>query len=223
MMIEPIDFTVDIDPVPIEAFPSSSFSLSSSDAKPNILAKRFAPSAEPLKNQHRLHFEASRADGTFSVHNLSTWSETRLAHFKQWKADPRGERAETQQMAHEIAERIRALFGGAAPDALITKPPRGKTPDNQPHAAEMLAERVAALLDLPYVDCIARNEPDSTAHLARSRHSNLADKSTFRLTQPAEKLVICIDDVTTTGSTLARCREALQDVPNLLFVYVVWH
>ncbi len=108
---------------------------------------------------------------------------------------------------------------------LVTKPPRGKTPESAIHAVAVLAEAVARTLSVSYLDCVARNEPDSTAHLGRSRINNLRDTSTFRLTHELspDKLILVIDDVSTTGRTLERMRTALHGLPHLLFAYVIWH
>lgn len=184
-----------------------------------------APQA-PTTPQKRslLHFESSRAGGTFSLHNYSSWPDSKRDRFRAWKLAPLVQTDECNAMAEEIAARLLSLFGCVMPDCILTKPPRGKTPPDAPHPAELLAQQVAYLLDREYRVTVERAERDTTAHLARSRHTNLADASTFRACgQPVDKLHIIVDDVTTTGSTLARMRSALADVPTLLIVYVTWH
>lgn len=181
--------------------------------------------ATPFDRKKMIHFEQSRAGGVFSCYNVSTWSPGRVAIFKRWKDDPTSNPALVEEIAQEIVQHLRALFGGTPPPMLITKPPRGKTPESAIHAIAVLAEAVARKLSATYLECVARNEPDSTAHLGRSRIQNLRDTSTFRLTQELspDKLILALDDVSTTGRTLERMRAALHGLPHLLFAYVIWH
>ncbi len=191
-------------------------------ASPSWKQMQIAPS-EPVVRKPRLHFESSRAGGTFSAWNMSNWDMDKLERFKAWRHAPDQHSRENSEMAQEIADHLLTLFGGTAPDAIVTSPPRGKTAPDAPHAASLLAERVAELACIEYAPLLERNEADTTAHLARSRFTNLADTSSFRCTRFLDTLCIVIDDVSTTGSTLTRCRTALHSFPSLLFAYVIWH
>lgn len=170
-----------------------------------------------------LHFESSRVGGCFSLFMRSNWDAAKLERFKAWKEHPERCAEETNLMATQIADALLKLFGGRVSQMVLTSPPRGKTPEGQPHAAAVLAKRVAEILGLEAIQCVARQGRDTTAHLGRSRYTNFRDTSTFVRTCPLDKMTIIIDDVTTTGNTLKRMRGALQGIPTIAFAYVVWH
>lgn len=179
-----------------------------------------------FNGEAKLRFEAGRAGGAFAVHDLRTWDDARIARFKAWKDAPDLETAECERMAAEIATCLRAFFGGTLPPLVLTIPPRGQSAGKTtPYPAGVLAARVSALLGVDLVECLARAEADTTAGKGRARHTNLADASHFRVTHAPEVLTVILDDVTTTGSTLARAWSILSaaSVPTVRLAYVVWH
>lgn len=179
-------------------------------------------SSPPQKTKNYLHFESSRANGTFSLYHHHHWTDTRNAQFHAWKQQP-ATSPETARMAGEIVTALSSLFGGTIPLCRFTSPPRGITPADQPHAAQELARGVALICNQSYQICVERLTPDTQT--SRSRMQNLRDDSTFSLLQSVQDnlFTIVIDDVSTTGSTLKRMRSALTGIPTLLLVYVVWH
>lgn len=173
------------------------------------------------KSRVHLHFESSRAGGCFSMHLKSSWDDARIARFHEWKI-VQGLHPDTKIMAVEISMWLLRLFGGTMPDSVICAPPRGKTQPDQPHAAHELAAAVARQIGIESRDIIGRIGTDDQKY--RSRHDNLKDQTVFQcLDKSEDRLIIVVDDVTTTGSTLTRCRKALKGKPSLLFAYVVWH
>ena len=175
-----------------------------------------------------LHFEASRCHGTFSCHNMSSLPDEYITQFKAWKKAPLAYPEFVAAMAEEIASHLLSVFGGSVPaNALLIKPPRGQTPESEVHAIEVLARAVADRLQIAYCDCIKRNVPDTTAYKGRSRMNNLNDTSVFLRDAAAplssDRLVIVLDDVSTTGHTLQRMRTALSGISHLLFAYIIWH
>lgn len=185
-------------------------------------APQEAPAIEQDRGKTHLHFESSRAGGCFSLHLRSTWDDARVAAFHAWKA-AQGLHDDTPQMAEEIATHLRKLFGGIMPSAILTAAPRGKTKDDQPHAAHELARASASLLNLQFVETVRRIGIDDA--LYRSRYHNLRDATTFEALSaiPNDVLIIVIDDVSTTGKTMARMRQALTGHATLLCAYVIWH
>lgn len=179
-----------------------------------------------FNGEAKLRFEAGRAGGAFAVHDLRTWDDARIARFTAWKDAPDLQTAECEHMAHEVAGCIRTLFGGILPPLVLTVPPRGQSAGSTtPYAAGVLAARVGALLGVDLVECLARAEVDTTADKGRARYTNLRDTSSFVATRGPDVLTVVLDDVTTTGNTLARARSTLatQHTPTLLLAYVVWH
>lgn len=195
----------------------------SSPATTSLPLQPQPPLPPTLPNKKRLHFESSRAGGTFTTHNHIHWNTDDNRHFHQWKKHPLEHAAQTEKMAQEICEALLRLFGGTMPLARFTSPPRGQTPPDHPHAAQELAKAVARQLDRPYQICVERETPDTQK--GRSRMQNLQDTSRNRLVSSVQDdmFTVVIDDVSTTGHTLRRMRNALQGIPTLCFVYVIWH
>jgi predicted amidophosphoribosyltransferase len=113
-----------------------------------------------------------------------------------------------------LAEEAAELIARRAPpkllgDAIVPVPPaplrrrrRGFDP------AEALGAALAKRTGLPLVPCLARSQ--SPRQVGRRRAERLADPPRVRTVSPAPTNVLLVDDVTTTGATLAACSEALR-------------
>jgi predicted amidophosphoribosyltransferase len=72
----------------------------------------------------------------------------------------------------------------------------------------MIAAAVAAELGVPLVHCLARRT--GRRQVGRDRASRLADPPRIRAAGDPPASVLLVDDVLTTGATLAACAAALQ-------------
>lgn len=74
--------------------------------------------------------------------------------------------------------------------------------------AEEIAVALAARAELPLADCLRRS--GSRRQVGRGRMQRLADPPRVRAIEAAPRTALLIDDVWTTGATLAACAEALR-------------
>jgi ComF family protein len=113
-----------------------------------------------------------------------------------------------------LADEAAALMAQRAPPTLLTgaivpvppAPLRRRRRGFDP--AEALAAALARRSGLPLVPCLARSQ--SPRQVGRHRAERLAHPPRVRAVSPAPPEALLIDDVTTTGATLAACAEALR-------------
>jgi len=115
-----------------------------------------------------------------------------------------------------VAGAMAALIVANAPAGSLTgtlvpvplHPARRRTrPYNQ---ATRLAEAISSRADLPLADCLHRIGPDSR-QVGRGRSARLDGiAGSFGATAPVPAAALLVDDVVTTGATLAACAAALR-------------
>jgi ComF family protein len=93
--------------------------------------------------------------------------------------------------------------------------------------AELLSETLSEILQCPVQKALLRLSGDYTqAALSKEQRTNLTGNS-IRLKKKQmlqDKVILLIDDVMTTGSTLKRCAEALlEDCPNSIYALTACH
>jgi ComF family protein len=115
-----------------------------------------------------------------------------------------------------VAGAMAALIVANAPAVTLTgtlvpvplHPARRRTrPYNQ---AARLAEAISSRADLPLADCLRRTGAD-TRQVGRGRTARLSGAAgAFEATAPVPSGALLVDDVVTTGATLAACAAALR-------------
>ncbi|MCI1956397.1 MAG: ComF family protein [Oscillospiraceae bacterium] len=114
--------------------------------------------------------------------------------------------------ARELAGRIGGARRGERLD-LVTSVPLsdGRLRERGYNQSELIAKPVARALGLPYVRCLRKTRPNGVQHLL-SREQRLRNvRGVYSLCgEPVRgKRVLLIDDIVTTGSTLAECSAVL--------------
>ncbi len=113
-----------------------------------------------------------------------------------------------------LADDAAALIAGHVPARLLTgaivpvPPAPARRRRRGFDAAEAIAAAIARRCGLAIVPCLARSE--SPRQVGRRRAERLADPPGVSAVSPAPNEAILVDDVMTTGATLAACSGALR-------------
>ena len=113
-----------------------------------------------------------------------------------------------------LAEPMAAAMCAGAPSlegALVPVPlhPRRRRQRGY-NQAERLAAALSGRCGLPVADCLARSGPASARQVGRARVERLSGGPEIRAATAPPRRVTLVDDVCTTGATLAACAAALR-------------
>ncbi|HUW32965.1 MAG TPA: hypothetical protein VM223_15260, partial [Planctomycetota bacterium] len=160
------------------------------------------------------------------VHGCRQSTDLTAAEWNQvraWKAAPELYPAITQRLACEIVTMIGWTFGVARlpadmPAIIITPPQGASAARGGPYAAGLLAREIATQLDRDLVTVFASLD-------SKRQHGRFAslEAEAFTVQRCPDRLTLIIDDVSTSGRTLQKCRQALGHVGSLAFVWLFYH
>jgi hypothetical protein len=175
--------------------------------------------SEP-KGRYRLgHHQRSACLGVWSC-NIANELRDRI---KAWKNSYPYDQSRMDEFSQAIESLIRMWSGGTfPPKVLVTVPPRGASLYGKasawPYSVAILGHAVADRLGFRFAETLART--DSKRH--HGVHYSL-QQSAYTFTMPSERadMILCIDDLITTGVTMKTALSAIRSagVPSFGFSY----
>jgi len=182
------------------------------------------PFARPVLGEHRSLGAIQQTAGP--VYGCRASTELTVAEWNQlrgWKLLPEAYPSISNRLATEIVTMIGWAFAASTVprgiDFIITTPPRGASAaSGRTHAAGALAREIATRLDRDFVTVFS-----PIAH--KTRHGKFAslEAEAFTVERQPDRLAILIDDVSTSGRTMQKCREALAATGTLAFCWLFFH
>lgn len=118
-----------------------------------------------------------------------------------------------RQLAEFIAQTVKRNYEDIAFDFVAFVPLHPKRYESRGYnQSELLAKELSDILNIPLINALkkTRNTPPQHELTASKRKKNV--KGAYRLTDKnlvSEKVILLIDDIITTGSTLGECAETL--------------
>lgn len=149
---------------------------------------------------------------------------------RTWKDAPDVYRGVTVAMAEDLAAMIRWTLGldteslSGLPPVVVTVPPAGKSRGGD-NPALFIAALVAEMLGGVPCEPIFKPQSDKPFHGIHESVAVAEVPMELEVVPEPGNLVILVDDISTSGCTLARCRRALlaAGVPSLAFVWLFYH
>jgi hypothetical protein len=167
------------------------------------------PTQPPTQEQKKkVGFSVKRAAiGAFSVHR----DEPNRRRILEWKATEHNS-AFTEQFAAEIVSLIRQWSPTLPSDALITTPPQGASAPGFYFAGALAAE-VARQMDRQYAVTLARQDAKRFHHPRQS----LMQLPFAVQRSPLPQIILIVDDLITSGTTLRLSIDALRAAGTMPF------
>jgi hypothetical protein len=141
---------------------------------------------------------------------LGVWSASRRESgrraIKAWKRNVPFDPATLAVFADAVAGLVREWSAVLPPGSVMTIPPQGASAPG-PYAAEALGSAVAEARGLPFAALLVRTDPKRWHGV---RHALRQALFVATLPDPPPSLVIIVDDLVTTGSTMRRSLQAIR-------------
>lgn len=153
------------------------------------------------------------------IHCTTKLDQAGRAEFYRWKRDPLANPEITERYSTALIELLRVWFPVVRPSWCVVTPPQGASTVKTRggiYPAHLLARRVADALGLTVIAALGRTR-------RKTIHSPYAamNQDKFIVHQRPADLTLVIDDMVTSGSTMALALQALHaaGVPALAFSY----
>jgi len=177
----------------------------------------------PLELHHALGHVQQTASVVLGCHDSGELTAAEFSQVKAWKLAPELYPQITNRLAAELAEMLTWTFAaGTWPRdvhaVMATPPPGSSHAKGRPHAAGFLARAVASALDLDLVVIFA-------PIVGKHRHGvqESLNAPPLQLLRDPGRLVLIVDDISTSGQTVRRCRAALATHGSLAAVWLFYH